>query len=120
MTERRKWTIGEIKQLKKLFPRTETEEIAEILGRSPISVRSKASSLGLKKDSDYLRRQRVRRKTYALYKGDDLIAVGTLEEIAEHQDSKISTIKYMSFPSYHKRAEKYGWKRKAVFEVEDE
>lgn len=33
-------------------------------------------------------------KEYALYKGDDLLAMGTVEEIAKQTGTKVGTIKY--------------------------
>ena len=41
--------------------------------------------------------------TYALYKGDVLIDVGTLQELATRRGVKPSTIYYYSMPTYRKR-----------------
>lgn len=41
---------------------------------------------------------------FALYKGDELIDVGTARELAERQGVKPSTIGFMASPAYHKRA----------------
>lgn len=40
---------------------------------------------------------------YALYKGDEFIDVGTLEELAERRHVNIKRMKDMASPSYHKR-----------------
>ena len=41
--------------------------------------------------------------TYALYKGDVLIDVGTLQELATRRGVKPSTIYYYSMPLYQRR-----------------
>lgn len=41
---------------------------------------------------------------YALYKGDQLLAIGTKEEIAEEMKVKVRTIQYYMTPSQFKRA----------------
>lgn len=41
--------------------------------------------------------------TYALYKGDVLIDVGTLQELATRRGVKPSTIYYYSMPTYQRR-----------------
>lgn len=40
---------------------------------------------------------------YVLYKGEDVIAIGTIEEIAEKLEVKENTIKFYGFDSYKKR-----------------
>ena len=40
---------------------------------------------------------------YALYRGDELIDVGTKKEIAERRNIKPSTVSYLTTPSYQKR-----------------
>ena len=40
---------------------------------------------------------------YALYKGDEFIAVGTAKELALRMNVQIGTIKFWSSPTYHKR-----------------
>lgn len=41
---------------------------------------------------------------YAIYKGDNMIFMGTTTECAEHFGVKKNTIYYWSYPSHHKRA----------------
>ena len=47
-------------------------------------------------------------KTYALYKNDDLIATGTVSELAEMQGVKESTILFYGSPTYAKRIKNNG------------
>lgn len=42
-------------------------------------------------------------KMYALYKGDDLLGIGTLAEIAAERGVKVDTIYFYKSPSYRKR-----------------
>ena len=43
-------------------------------------------------------------KEYAVYKGDELLVIGTLKECAEKLNVTESTIFYYQFESYQKRA----------------
>lgn len=42
-------------------------------------------------------------REYALYKGDELLALGTLQEISEQVGAEMNTLKQYRFPSYQKR-----------------
>lgn len=42
-------------------------------------------------------------KEYALYKGEDMLAMGTLDDIAAEMGVKRRTIIYYGTPSYEKR-----------------
>lgn len=42
---------------------------------------------------------------YAVYKGDELIIIGTLKECAERLNTSEKMVKYYSYPSQKKRAE---------------
>lgn len=50
---------------------------------------------------------------YALYKGDEILAIGTIKEIAKETGVKVDTVKYYLTPSYlerikaRKKAENY-------------
>lgn len=44
-------------------------------------------------------------KEYALYKGDEFVMIGTIEEIAKFLDVKIESVKFMTSPTHKKRAE---------------
>ena len=46
----------EIKVLKKMFPNTKTKELAKKLNRKSKSVQARASKLGLKKTTKYLKK----------------------------------------------------------------
>lgn len=52
---------AETKTLKKMFPNTSTKEIAKKLNRKPKSVEAKASNLGLKKTTKYLKSMGLRK-----------------------------------------------------------
>ena len=54
---------------------------------------------------------------YAMYKGDDLLVTGTLEEIADHQGMTVGNVRFMTYPSYHRRSS--GRNRKLVFKLEE-
>ena len=42
-------------------------------------------------------------KEYALYKGEECLAIGTIKEIAEQMNVKIRTIQFYTTPTYKKR-----------------
>ena len=117
MSRYRYWTTNEIAELKRLYPIMQTVEVAEKLDRPRNSIGTKAASLGLKKDWDTLNRRKMESEIYAMYKGDDLLVMGTLEEMADHQNTTIDNVRFMAYPSYHKRSS--GRNRKLVFKLED-
>jgi len=45
-------------------------------------------------------------KEYALYKGEQLLIIGTIKEIAQNQNVKERTILYYQTPAYLRRNEK--------------
>ena len=49
------WSKSEVALLRKLFPSNPTAEVASRLGRSPDTVKKKASRMGLKKSNKYLK-----------------------------------------------------------------
>lgn len=57
-------------------------------------------------------------KTYALYKGDEFLAIGTVEELAKMRGVKPQTILFMASKSHKKRTDY----RKTIwaYEVEEE
>ena len=109
--------MNEITELKRLYPIMQTVEVAEKLDRSPKSIGTKAASLGLKKDWDTLSRRKMESEIYAMYKGDDLLVTGTLEEIADHQNMSVSNVRFMTYPSYHKRSSRRN--RRLVYRLEE-
>lgn len=48
-------------------------------------------------------RERRGETIYALYRGDQFLAEGTLEELSEQTGLKISSLGYLNSPSYRKR-----------------
>ena len=40
---------------------------------------------------------------YALYKGDEFVAIGTSKQLAQLMNVKVETITFWSTPTYHKR-----------------
>ena len=115
--EHKKWTMKEVAELKKIYSRMHTEEIAKKLNRTYGSIAVKATSLGLKKDLDYLRKRKMEKEIYAMYRGDDLLVVGTLQEIADHQNMTVGNVRFMTYPSYHKRSA--GRNRRLVYKLEE-
>jgi len=49
------WSKSEVALLRKLFPNNPTTKVAARLGRSPDTVKKKASRIGLKKTKKYLK-----------------------------------------------------------------
>ena len=45
-------------------------------------------------------------REYALYKGDDILAIGTVEEIAKEMGIKPATVRYYNSQAYRRRLEK--------------
>ena len=58
---------------------------------------------------------------YAIYKGEDCLAIGTVNEIAKQQKVKIETIKFMLSPTYARRLAKRNSKNaKIIVCIDDE
>lgn len=55
---------------------------------------------------------------YAVYKGDDFIFMGTLEEVAERLGVSTKSVKWMATPAAKKRADKPGSTKMIVEKVE--
>ena len=58
------------------------------------------------------------RKEYALYKGEQILAIGTLEEIAASLGVAVETVKFYGMPSYLKRIK--GQNARELIELEEE
>lgn len=54
------------------------------------------------------------KKTYALYKGDECLVIGTIEEIAKHQKVKEKTIMFYHSPWSKSLEKKVNGKRKIL------
>lgn len=44
-----------------------------------------------------------RKKEYAMYKGEECLAIGTIKEIADKMKVKEETIRFYTMPTYKKR-----------------
>ena len=53
-------------------------------------------------------------KEYALYKGEDCLAIGTIKEIAEKMNVKYRTILFYTMPTYKRRCKKSKNRREMV------
>ena len=56
-------------------------------------------------------------KIYAMYKGDECLAMGTIIQLAKQLNVNIRTIKFYLTPSYKKRIKK-GKNRRELIKVE--
>lgn len=56
-------------------------------------------------------------KEYVVYKGDEFIALGTLEELSKLLNVKMESLRWLSTPSAIKRSQN---KRIEVYLIEDE
>ena len=56
-------------------------------------------------------------KVYAMYKGDECLAVGTLIQLARDLNIKYNTLKFYLTPTYKKRSSK-GKNRRELVRVE--
>jgi len=60
-------------------------------------------------------------KEYALYKGDDLLGIGTMRELAVMRDVTLNSIRYLKLPCYKTKQEKRGnpWNTLALIDLEE-
>lgn len=59
------------------------------------------------------------KRIYALYKGEQFVADGTLQEISEATGKSVDFLKYMTYPIYEKRC-RNGKNRLAMVLLDDE
>lgn len=59
----------------------------------------------------------MKKKEYALYKGEEILCSGTIREIAKHQGIKEATVRFYARPSYKKRIKDFG-KSKILLSLE--
>ena len=59
-------------------------------------------------------------KIYALYKGEDLLADGTIKEISEQTGKKIKHLKWLTKPSYKRRCKPNGKSMQMILLEDDE
>ena len=57
-------------------------------------------------------------KVYAMYKGEEMLAMGTIKEIAEQMGVTVATIRFQTSPAYRKRV-KAGGIHREVFPIDD-
>lgn len=56
----------------------------------------------------------MKKKQYALYKGDNCMAIGTIEEIAQQTNVKVKTIRFYKTPTYKNRVKKSKNRRELI------
>ena len=96
------WTTKEekylVESIRKGIP---YKQIAEDLDRTMSSLHSKISKI--RKTTTVKRKPKADTKEYALYKGEELLCMGTISELAENQNVRPKTIFQYQTPSYKKR-----------------
>ena len=60
----------------------------------------------------------MKRKIYALYKGETLLADGTTREIADKTGVRVETVRYYMTPAYQRRA-KHIRNRRVLVSLDD-
>lgn len=90
---RKPWTYKEVEYLQEFFASESYKDLSEHLDRSIASIRNMASREGLKRDQ----------KTYAVYQGEEMIAMGTVEECAEKTGLTEKYIYWLTAPAAKKR-----------------
>ena len=93
----RSWTHKEIEYLLVNYYDVPNKVLAEKLGRTEHAVRSAHARFRPKLE------KREKRDIYAYYKGDELVIIGTAQEIAEYLNVREATIyRYHSRPEFLK------------------
>lgn len=59
-------------------------------------------------------------KTYALYRGDELLIIGTAREIAESQGITRKAVWHYATPAYEKRCKRYNSRRLICLDESEE
>ena len=59
-------------------------------------------------------------KEYALYKGEELLSIGTIDEISEELGIKASTIYFYKSPAYTRRTSETNGRRLVNLDEEDD
>ena len=108
------WKQSDYEYLKENYATKSDDEIERVLGRSKRAIVQKASVLNLTKNKNNVLENNE--KEYALYKGEDLICIGTFEELAEREGVNKHTIYLYTTPAHIKRCR---GKRKVVVELDD-
>ena len=93
----RSWTHKEIEYLLENYYDVPNKVLAEKLGRTENAIRSAHARYRQKNE------KREKRDIYAYYRGDELVLIGTAEEIAEYLNVKEATIyRYYCRPEFLK------------------
>lgn len=56
---------------------------------------------------------------YALYKGDELLGIGTITELSEKCGVMIESLRHYATPTYRRKACKDGSKRRVLVKIDD-
>lgn len=91
------WTAKEQEIMKVHYPYKSFDYLVELLGRTKNSIRRKGGLMGLSRAGH----QYV--GDFAIYKGDEMLSLGTIKEIADELNVKEETIKYYMTPVYKGR-----------------
>lgn len=59
-------------------------------------------------------------KIYALYKGEDLLADGTIQEISEKTGKTLYHLRWMTYPTHQRRCKPSGNRMQMILLEEDE
>lgn len=60
-------------------------------------------------------------KEYAIYKGEECLAIGTIKELAKKLKVKERTIYFYTTPTYKKRVKDLNWKNyKTIVRIDNE
>lgn len=93
------WTNEEDLFLQDNYKKMNDTQLCDALKRTKSSIRQRRNILG------FTRHDSTQKKQYALYKGENLLRIGTINEIAKAEGVKPETIRFYKNPSYKKRRE---------------
>lgn len=62
---------------------------------------------------------RLYKQEYALYKGEEMLAVGTIKEIAEQLGIAPDTVRYYSMPAYFKKCNGKMSNRRVLVKIDE-
>lgn len=103
------WTMKEVQFLEKNHMAMNIQKLSEALKRKELTVVSFCNRMGY----SYYREK----EEYAFYKGDSLLKIGTVQEIADYMGVKTSSIFYYGTPTYQKRVK--GGKGRSLIKLSD-
>src|SRR5690625_3795541 len=106
MSKQRSWTTQEEKILKENYRDMTVKELSNKLNRSLDSVNAKAKRLGLKK----------RNTLYRVIKNEEVIAIGTSDDLAKRLGVKKKTIHEYSTPRHIRRGYSFKVEKAGVLE----